>query len=145
RGRSLFMGPSVLDRVSSNQFSELQSQVDGLVTTFVDRATDGRSLAAMMVSGKAYEWARAGVLSVGVPGCQALSVVAGLGTEVSAFETTSRTLASLSEDTSLNPNLWRWAGPGGIREGLLSSLITFGSLKGLGKVAQGQGLVVQHL
>src|SRR5262249_32709141 len=69
----------------------------------------------------------------------------GLGVEVSAFEMTNRSLTALTGESSLHPNLWRWEGQGGIRQGLLSSLITFGSLKSTAQLAQGENVVVQHL
>jgi hypothetical protein len=149
------VSPSVLDRVSSSfsqkEFTELQSQVDRLVSGFVEQATEGRSLAAMMAGGMAYRLGRIGVLSVGVqnfePLRHAVSIGVGLGAEATAFEMTNRALMDLGTNgrSPFNQNLWRWDGPDGIRQGLLSSLVTFGSLKGLGTLAQGQGLVVQHL
>src|SRR5262249_52453032 len=39
----------------------------------------------------------------------------------------------------------RWEGQGGIRQGLLSSLVTFGTLKTAARLAQGENIVVQHL
>src|SRR4029453_3289643 len=44
-----------------------------------------------------------------------------------------------------NSNLWRWNGNGGIRQGLLQSFVTFGALKGAGRLAQGENLIAQHL
>jgi len=41
-------------------------------------------------------------------------------------------------------NHWKWNGPVGWKEGLLTSFITFGSIKSLGKLSQGQNLVLQH-
>src|SRR4029434_10165719 len=92
---------------------------------------------------------------------RALSVGAGLGVEVSAFELTHRGLATLSRrggpmwpsalgsiigghpqgGAPTNPgesNLWRWSGNGGIRQGLLQSFITFGSLKVAGHLVRGE-------
>src|SRR4029450_5594389 len=40
---------------------------------------------------------------------------------------------------------WSWYGPGGLAQGLLQSFITFGALKGAGRLAQGGNLIAQHL
>ena len=45
----------------------------------------------------------------------------------------------------LESNLWRWSGPGGLRQGLLQSFLTFGALKGAGHLARGENLIAQHL
>jgi|GEM_PF-2863266 len=140
------MSPSVLDRVFSSlrqsELTQYQSQVDHLVSDFVEHATDGKSLAAVMSGGVAYRFGRVGMMSFNgawraLP-LRTLSTAAGLVTEVSAFETANRLLVR-------PPNFWQWDGPNGIRQGFVSSLVTFGSLKGLGALAQGQNLVVQHL
>jgi hypothetical protein len=130
---------------SSPSFTPLQSQVDGLVGSFTQQATDWRSLAAMMAGGMAYRFGRMGVMATGVRGGRVLSLGLGLGTEVSTFEMTHRSLTGLTSEGFQNPNLWHWSGQGGIRQGLLSSLITFGSLKGAGHLGQGENLMVQHL
>src|SRR5262249_10488722 len=123
--------------------SPLQSQVDGLVGGFAQQATDWRSLAAMMVGGMIYRLGRVGALTAGTG--RLASVGIGLGAEVTAFEMTNRSLTSFTGEGRSTPNLWRWEGSGGIRQGLLSSLVTFGSLKGAGRLAQGENVVVQHL
>jgi hypothetical protein len=97
----------------------------------------------MMGGGMAYRLGRVGALTVGTGSF--LSVGIGLGVEVTTFEIAHRSLTNLTEESSVNPNLWRWSGQGGIRQGLLSSLITFGSLKGAGHLAQGENIFVQHL
>src|SRR5262245_14143196 len=134
----------------------LQSQVDGLVGGFVQQATDWRSLAAMMAGGMACRLGRVGAMTAGTGRLAFLGI--GLGAEVSAFELTNRTLQSVGAGLVSAPfeghpqvvplqarNLWRWEGQGGIRQGLLSSLVTFASLKGTGRLAQGENVLVQHL
>src|SRR5262245_24947050 len=134
----------------------LQSQVDGLVDGFVQQATDWRSLAAMMAGGMAYRVGRTGALTAGTGRLASLGI--GLSAEVTAFELTNRALQSVgaglvSAHFEGHPqgvplqarNLWRWEGQGGIRQGFLNSFITFGSLKGSARVAQGENVVVQHL
>jgi PAS domain S-box-containing protein len=149
--------------VFSNSLTSLQSQVDSLVGGFTAQATDWRSLAAMMAGGVTYRLGRVGALSVSANSASLLrglakpglamaagtgrlaSVGIGLGAEVTAFEMTNRSLSSLTGGMHSNTNLWRWEGHGGIRQGLLSSLVTFGTLKGAGSISQGENLVVQHL
>jgi hypothetical protein len=100
----------------------------------------------MMAGGITYRLGRVGVMAAGGGNLsRVLSVGVGLGAEVTAFEMTHRSLGQLTGEGRFNPNLWRWSGQGGIRQGLLSSLITFGSLKGAGRLAQGENVVVQHL
>jgi DNA-directed RNA polymerase specialized sigma subunit len=121
----------------------LQSQVDGLVEGFADQATDWQSLAAMMAGGMGYRLGRIGAVAAGTGRIASLGI--GLGAEVVSFEMAHRSLTSLTSETHSNPNLWRWNGQGGIRQGLLNSLITFGTLKGAGRLAQGENVVVRHL
>jgi NAD(P)-dependent dehydrogenase (short-subunit alcohol dehydrogenase family)/acyl dehydratase len=129
---------------SRNQFqSPLQAQVDSLVGGFAQQATDWRSLAAMMAGGMTYRLGRMGAMATGTGRLASLGI--GLGAEVTAFEMTNRSLSSLTGDSRSSHNLWRWDGQGGIRQGLLSSLVTFGTLKGAGRLAQGENVVVQHL
>ncbi|MFO1518175.1 MAG: hypothetical protein U1F57_00700 [bacterium] len=144
---------SILTRESLTQASALtstQSQVDVLVSRFSEEATNWRSLAAMATGSLFYRFGRMGTLALAsrasglAPVLQAASYGVGLGTEVTAFEGTSRLLASVSGERT-NPHLWDWNGRGGWREGLASSLVTFGMLKGAGSLAQGQNVVLQHL
>jgi 3-oxoacyl-(acyl-carrier-protein) synthase len=143
------MTQTLLARYSNSTLSQnshptaLQSQVDGLVGDFAQQATDWRSLAAMMAGGMTYRLGRVGAMATGTGRLASLGI--GLGAEVTAFEMTNRSLSSLTGENHLNPNLWRWDGQGGIRQGLLSSLVTFGTLKGAGRLAQGENVVVQHL
>ena len=138
---------------ATTPLSSLQSQVDHLVGGFVEQATDLRTLAAISAGGLAFRAGRVGLMGLGTGNAvQALSYVGGLGAEVSAFELTSRGIASLSNRVlgpaplqPENPNLWRWSGSGGLRQGLLSSAVTFGALKSAGRLAQGENLLVQHL
>src|SRR5215467_12924799 len=129
--------------LSPSLMSPLQSQVDGLVGGFTQQATDWRSLAAMMVGGMTYRLGRVGAMATGSG--RIASVGIGLGAEVTAFEITNRTLQSVgaglvSAHFEGHPqgvplqarNLWKWEGQGGIRQGLLSSLVTFTTLKGAG-------------
>jgi hypothetical protein len=135
---------------ASSTLSPTQIQVDQLIGDFSRQASDWKTLSAMLAGGLAYQWARVGAMSSSVragfePLRKTLSIGLGLGTEVTAFEMTNRSLASLTGESSLNRNLWRWEGQDGIRHGLVNSLITFGSLKGAGRLAQGENIIVQHM
>ena len=168
---ALFPAGNILDAAAAhNPLTPLQAQTQDLVSTFVEKATDGPSLAALMAGGIAYRVGRIGAMgfhigSSGRASLQVASIGLGLTAEVSAFELVHRGLTSLpvgarsghpqfvskgtGEETSPlhseNPNLWRWSGPGGLRQGLFHSLITFGTLKGAGRLAQGQNLIARHL
>jgi hypothetical protein len=144
------MGPvsnNLLNRLpDSPSLTPIQAQVDGLVGNFARQMTDWKSLSALAAGGMAYRLGRAGVMASGLTvAVRPLSVAIGLGAEVAAFEAAHRSLQSLTGEGRGNPHLWRWDGPGGLRQGLLSSLITFGSLKGVGRLVQGENLLVQHL
>jgi hypothetical protein len=128
---------------SSSLLKPLQAQVDDCVSHFTEQALDLKSIGAMMVGGMTYRLGRIGAMAAGTGRLASFGI--GLGVEVTAFEMTNRSLSSLTGENHLNPNLWKWGGVGGIRQGLLSSLITFGSLKGAGHLAQGENVVVQHL
>src|SRR5262245_32348037 len=137
---------SLLDQAdsgpSSPSLTPAQAQVDQLVTDFSKHATDWKSLAAMTVGGMAYRTGKIGILgslgtrsgSVVTPLVRGVSLIGGLGTEVSAFEITSRSLSQLTGEGAQNHNLWKWNGAGGIQQGWLSSFITFGSLKSFGSL-----------
>src|SRR5262245_62108644 len=140
-GGSLLSRPSSLSQAPVP--TALQSQVDVLASGFVEQATDWRSLAAMMAGGMTYRLGRMGAMAGGTGRLASLGI--GLGAEVTAFEMTNRSLSSLTGDHQSNPNLWRWEGQGGIQQGLLSSLVTFGTIKGAARLAQGENVVVQHL
>jgi phosphatidylserine synthase len=154
------MSDTLLSRISSSSLqtpllTSHQNQVDALVSHFAEQVTDWRSIAAMTVGGGAYRLGRIGVMSTGsgltarsVPLVASLvrgsSLVGGLATEVVAFEATHRSLFSATGERN-NPNLWNWNGQGGIRQGLAHSFITFGTLRGVGAMVQGENIVVQHL
>ena len=133
--------------------SSLQSQVDGLVSRFVEEAASPTTLAAITAGGFAYRVGRLSVLSsVGASGgtpVRLASLAFGLGSEVTAFEFTNRSFAQLRaigrSPLQQNPNLWNWSGPGGWRDGIAASLVTFGALRVAGFLAREQNLVLQHL
>src|SRR4030095_4811811 len=81
---------------------------------------------------------RAGLSSFGsVPlSLRAARIGAGLVAEASVFELSNRALQGGHEP-------WRFFGAGGLGPGLLTSLITFGTLRGMGKAAEGQNILLQ--
>jgi hypothetical protein len=134
-----------------------------MVSGFVDQATEWKSLASMMAGGLAYRYGRiaflgaASRLPASVQNFSLLirgsSALFGLGTEVATFEFTNRFLNTIRPtDPSpqspvtdhRSPNLWSWSGKGGLMEGLLHSFITFGTLKGFGKLAGAENVIIQH-
>ena len=142
---------SLLERRSlafDSSLTPIQQQVDGLVEGFVREATRPTTLAAMMAGSTAYRFARIGVMglpmgaSASIP-LQGLSYGVGLGAVVTAFEGANRFLSSVTGESS-NPHLWSWNGEGGWRQGLVSSALTFGTLRGAGFLAREQNLIFQH-
>jgi hypothetical protein len=150
---------NLLDRkarssLNPSDLNTTQIQADQWVTGFLDQATEWKSLAAMVAGGVAYRMGRISFLSAASrlsPSVQKIPLLLnagssffGLGVEVTAFEATHRSLLSLTHEGKQNPNLWQWNGKGGFKEGWLHSLVTFGTLKGFGKFAEGQNLILQH-
>jgi hypothetical protein len=124
-----------------------ESQIDGLTTHFLDQTTEPIPLIAIMAGGLAYRAGRVGIMGLNMAGFSGAplslaSRAGGLFSEVAAFELTHRALQNTNHPS---PELWSWSAQGGLREGLLTSLIAFGTLRGVGAFAQTQNLVFQHL
>jgi diguanylate cyclase (GGDEF)-like protein len=154
------MSETLLSRSSSlfstaSSLSSTQFQCDNLVSHFVEEAASPTTLAALSVGGLAYRLGRVGVLGLNAGAycntpLRLASIALGLGSEVTAFELTNRALQTFraigrSPLQYQSPNLWSWSGPGGWREGLISSLVTFGMLRGAGFLAREQNIAFQHL
>jgi hypothetical protein len=133
--------------------SSIQSAADKLVSDFCEQASDWQSLVSVTAGGLAYRWGKIGVIgfnagTMGGAPLRMASVAFGLGSEVTAFEFTNRFLTTLRA-TGRSPlqdasRLWSWSGTGGLKEGWLQSFLTFGTLKGFGKLAEAQNLIFQH-
>lgn len=128
-----------------------QAKVDEAVGHFVEQAADWKSLAAMSAGSFFFRLGRMGTLALGSragavlsPVVQGTSYVFGLGSEVVAFEGTSRALAYATGDRS-NPHLFDWKGQGGLWEGFQNSFVNFGTLKIFGHLGHGQNFVVSNL
>ncbi|MFO1519300.1 MAG: hypothetical protein U1F57_06535 [bacterium] len=142
---------SVLDRFSSVQnsgssFTSLQTQVDGMVSGFVEQATDAKTLAAMVGGGLAYRFARFGTLAlassfVSEGGAFASflvrgsSYVLGLAGESAAFTGIQRGFCLWEGHASSQTFAKEW----------LNSALSLGALKVFGKWGEGQNLILQHL
>jgi len=89
-----------LSSIGEASLNSTQTQVDGLVTRFVDEAADPKTLASLTAGGLAYRYGRIATLTLGngyvaaLP-LRLLSLGFGLGTEVTAFEFTNRTFRNL--------------------------------------------------
>jgi signal transduction histidine kinase len=153
------VGTSVLSRaqriglVEEATLASSQAKVDGLVSRFVDEAANPSILASLVMGGMAYRLGRVGIMGLNVGASfnmplRMASIAVGLGSEVTAFEFTNRSLISLGERAGLKPaptaNLWNWSGPGGWREGWLHSFLTFGLLKGAGHFIREENILLQH-
>jgi hypothetical protein len=144
------------DRQAQVRFeTSAQTLADQAASQFLSGATDWKTLASLMAGSLAYRMGKIGVMGSGfwqilnLPLQRALSVAFGLGSEVTAFEFTSRTLSSLHARAGLKPtptpNLWSWSGHGGWKEGLLSSLINFSLLKGVGHLARRENFILRQI
>src|SRR4030095_11698358 len=153
-------GENLLERrpssFSPRSSTSLQSQVDQAVGTFLNQATHWKSICAMTAGSLAFRWGRLGLTPLGGLGATAecnlpfkmLSVGAGLVSEVSTFEVTNRALEGNLLGTSKATSeeaLWRWNGASGLKNGFVTSLVTFGALKGAGVLAEGQNFFLKHL
>src|SRR5215467_13618412 len=123
------MSESLLTRVGltvsdPSALSERQKEVDTLVSTFMERATDGASLASMVAGGLAYRSIRMGALATGSrfigqnPSLLARFVNMGskgigFAGEVVAFEGSQRFLQV--KLGGADPSLLRWDGANGVR------------------------------
>jgi hypothetical protein len=129
--------------------NSIRNQVDGLVSNFIQEATNPSVMVAMTSAGMAYRVGRVGVMGLGTSlVLRPLSLGVGFASEVTVFEFTNRFLTNIRmtrrsplQDTS---GLWSWSGPGGWKEGLFNSAITFGLLKSAGRLARDQNLILQH-
>ncbi|MFO1518980.1 MAG: hypothetical protein U1F57_04855 [bacterium] len=146
---------TVLSRGSSsaldpaNGLSATQAEADQIVSGFLDQASDWKNLAALSAGSVAYRLGRVASLSFSEKPLLALplkflSYGVGLSAEVSAYEISHRLLETFSGDLS-NPNRWKWAGKGGLAQGLGLSAVTFSTLKGASSLSEGQNVVLQHL
>src|SRR4029450_4917203 len=138
--------PNLLDRsvpsLSLSKTTALQNSVDHCVGRFAEGVTDLKSIAALSAGAAAYRLGRLGAFSsgfkvLGETPLRTLSFALGLSSEVTSFELAHRSFQGGSSDG----NLWRWNGSGGLREGLLQSLLTFSALKGAGRITQGENIV----
>jgi hypothetical protein len=122
--------------------SSLQSQVDRLVGHFVTEASEPTTLLSLTAGSLAYRVAR--FASAG----RLWSIPFSFSAEVGIFETSNRVFHSFPLRAGFKPaptaRLWSWTGPGGLGEGLASSAITLGLLKGAGFLSRDQNLFLHH-
>jgi hypothetical protein len=147
------MSDSVLARQSrvsflqSSSLSSTQSQVDGLVTRFNDAASNPVTLASLVVGSGMYRFARIGTMAslegrLAAPLVRTLSVGGGLFAEAASFQLTDRGLRVGFEGA--DARLLQFGGSNGLGMATVQSIITFGSLRGAGHLAEGQNLLFQH-
>jgi hypothetical protein len=131
-------------------WSSSQKQIDQFIENFLYQATDWKSFAAMTAASFAYRLGKISLLSAqtlqDLPLVGPTSVGIGLVSEATAYEFSQRSLSTFfpTEHSAENPNVWRFSGGGGWKEGWVSSLASFGTLKGLGKIAEEGNLLYQH-
>jgi hypothetical protein len=117
------------------------------VSDFLNQASDWKTLAALTGGSFAYRLGRVGIMAAGEGWAlrsgfllRGISMAGAFSAEVGTFEGVQRLLSD-----SQNPNRWTWGGEGGWRQGLFSSAITFGMLKGAGFASREQNVFFRHL
>jgi len=129
-------------------FSSHQIGLDALAQSTSQELSNVATLTAMATGSLFGQLGHAGFLAMGArssrcfPAIRLVSSGIALGAETLGFETAHRGVEALSR--SSHPNLWKWNGIGGWREGLASTFITIGSLKVFGRAAQNQHFLLQH-
>lgn len=114
--------------------SAAQLEMDALQAQLQTEAGNFSNLLAMAGGGLAYKVARSGFLSIGSH--RALAVMGGLATEVSAFRAATNGFANLRGERP-HENIFdakAWFG----------TFMSFGVLKGAGRLAQGQSAFLAH-
>jgi len=129
---------SLLDRglphPSPQNLSAAQLQLDQLGETFARESSNLPNLLAMAGGGLAYRLAKSTLLSAGA--FRAFAVVSALGAEVSAFRGANQLLARCRGEQ--NPESAFDA------KGWLGTFVSFGALKGAGRLAEGQNPFMTH-
>jgi hypothetical protein len=144
-------GSTLLERAhsasqSGKPLSEIQSQVDTLVTQSIDRAVDPKTLAAMVAGGFASRFARMGTLAAASPlltkGQTILpllvrggSYAVSLGAESFTFAGVNRELNRIEGHQPVQPFTQEWA----------HAALTLGALKSFGGLTKDQNIILQHL
>jgi hypothetical protein len=130
----------------SRPLSDIQAQVDALVSHSMDEATNWKTISAMTAAGAASRLLRLGSMTAAAPllahrsawlpalirtGSQAVA----LSGESAVFAGMSRSFRNLEGRPSSQPFSEEWA----------QTMISLGSLKAFGGITKGQNIVLQHL
>ena len=155
---------NVLTRLSTSIFhyngegsTVPQHNADHLVSNFIEEACDEKTLLPLMAGGIAYRMGRIGVMGMGSSFVlRPLSLVIGLGSEVTAFEFTNRALLTMGRATGRSPlqgasrdtlhasSLWSWSGPMGWKNSLATDFLSFGILRSAGYLGRESNPILQH-
>lgn len=129
---------SILDRNefldSGTPLSSAQIQIDSALTHFSDEATDIGNLLAMSAGGLAFRGMRTGLVSAGV--FRTAANLGALGTEAVVFRTASQVSARL-RGQQITEGIFD-------AKGLATTMVSFGTLKGVGVLASGQNALLAH-
>src|SRR5262245_12345708 len=134
------------DPQNKTTLSEIQTQVDNLVTHSIDQAFGSKTLVAMVAGGFASRFARMGALETTAPFlskgemilpflARGNSYAVALGAESFTFAGVNRGLNNLEGHRSIQPFTQEWAHAG----------ITLGLLKSFGALTKEQNVLLQHL
>ncbi|GEM_PF-4948374 len=136
--RSASHSSSILNRPSvfsaGLEFSQSQVEMDGILGHFSKEAGNLSNLLAMASGSLVYRAARSGLLSAGV--FKSFASLAALSSEVTAFRGATNLFSTLRGEPVHESvfDLKGWA----------STFVSFVSLKGAGRVAEGQNGVLAH-
>lgn len=124
---------------AAGSLSSSQAQMDGLLESFAQGASDWRSLAAMSAGSLAYRAAKLGLLSLGAGRIAPLALrlaapALALGTEVSVYRGVTGALGASAAGSEAGISS---------RE-FLNDYVHFASLKLFGVAARGQGFLLSH-
>jgi hypothetical protein len=137
---------------NSNDFlSPSQIQIDLLSSQFISEASDWKNLTGMMAGdGLSCRKDWNNVISVGRLAIARTYCVDCVGWVRRWWRSMTNRACTTLRATSRSPlqtkndNIWNWSGPGGWKEGLLTSLVTFSLLKGAGHLARQENWVLQQ-
>ncbi len=101
-----------------------------------------QSILPVLAAGSAYRFGRLAFLSTALAESRSAALLMGGASH--AFALLSEATAYEFSHRALTGGLWKWEGMEGIKNGLLSSALTFGILRGSGSLLQNQNIFLRH-
>jgi len=126
-------------QITSSELTPLQGQIDQLTGSFVEQATDIKSLAAMTAGGLVSRLIKIGSLNIGAQYLSKVPLLVRYGSSLAALAGESATFTGVNR--AMNPFTDFQLS---FKKEWLNSAISLGALKIFGKVGEGQNPVFQH-